>query len=80
MLGHHVRLDVSWYDRRSDNFADDDTFLNSGISFPISFRRAHIYGVESKLRIPEFKRITLEIAYSNMVGGPSFQLRVGCSL
>lgn len=80
MLGHHVRLDVSWYDRRSDNFADDDTFLNSGISFPISFRRAHIYGVESKLRIPEFKRITLEIAYSNMVGRAQLPITGGLLL
>ena len=34
-----------------NNFADDDLLLNTGVSFPIAFRRAEIYGAEVKLEI-----------------------------
>ncbi len=61
-------LDVSWFDRRGDNFADDDIFLNTGISFPIAFSRSQIYGVEAKLRLPTWKRFSAEGAYSYLVG------------
>jgi outer membrane receptor protein involved in Fe transport len=61
-------LDVSWFERNGDNFADDDVFLNTGISFPIAFSRAHIYGAEAKLRLPTWKRFSAEGAYSYLVG------------
>jgi len=35
-----ARLDATLYRRTFANFADDDVFLNTGISFPIAFRSA----------------------------------------
>jgi len=31
------------------NFADDDQLLNTGVSFPIAFRKSSIYGAEGKI-------------------------------
>lgn len=41
-----VRLDASFYRRTFNNYSDDDVFLNTGISFPISFHSADIKGVD----------------------------------
>ena len=32
------------------NFADDDLLLNTGVSFPIAFRRARVEGTEARHR------------------------------
>ena len=37
------------YRRNVNNFADDDQLLNTGVSYPIAFNRAVIYGAEGKL-------------------------------
>ncbi len=68
LLGDKSRFDLSWFDRRSRNFADDDVFLNTGISFPIAFSRAHIYGFEAKYRLSVWKGLSAEAAYSYLVG------------
>lgn len=51
-LGGAVRADVNWFDRRMDDFADDDLLLNTGVSFPIAFRRGFVHGAEVKLDVP----------------------------
>jgi len=51
-----------------NNFADDDLLLNTGVSFPIAFRRAEIHGVEVKLEIPHWGPVSGFISYSNMLG------------
>src|SRR6202140_1028047 len=35
-----VKLDVNYFRRYADNFADDDQLLNTGVSFPIAFRKS----------------------------------------
>ena len=45
-IGSHTRLDLNVYRRQSSNYADDDQLLNTGVSYPIAFRKAIIYGVE----------------------------------
>ncbi len=64
----HVRLDASYYLRDFTNFPDDDLLLNTGISFPIAFANAHIHGVEVKLEIPRWGRVSGFLSYSNMLG------------
>ena len=49
-----VRLDASWFDRAMSHFADDDLLLNTGVGFPIAFRRAEIRGTEVKLDGDEY--------------------------
>ena len=67
-LASHVRLDASFYRRTFVNYADDDVFLNTGISFPISFQRASIHGVDVKLAVPSWGRFSGFLSYSNMLG------------
>jgi len=63
-----LKLDLNYYDRRFDNYADDDLLLNTGVSFPIAFRRGTIYGTEAKLELPNWGRLSGQVSYSNMVG------------
>ena len=67
-LLRHLRIDVSHYRRTLDNFADDDLLLNTGVSFPIAFRKAEISGTEVKLEIPRWRSVTASVAYSRMRG------------
>jgi outer membrane receptor for Fe3+-dicitrate len=63
-----VKLDLSYYERRFTNVADDDVLLDTGISFPIALRKGNIYGAESKLEIPRWGRISGYLSYSYLVG------------
>jgi outer membrane cobalamin receptor len=63
-----LRLDASYYRRTFVNFADDDVFLNTGISFPIAFHSAQIRGVDVKLELPRWGGFSGFLAYSNMLG------------
>lgn len=63
-----LKLDVNVFRRAFDNYADDDLLLNTAISFPISFRKATIYGVESKLELPQWRRFSGFVSYSYIVG------------
>ncbi|HEX4594640.1 MAG TPA: TonB-dependent receptor [Bryobacteraceae bacterium] len=63
-----IRLDANYFRRSMDNFADDDVLLNTGVSFPIAFRKAEIHGVEAKLEIPRWGPVSGFVSYSNMLG------------
>jgi hypothetical protein len=66
-----VRLDATIYRRTFTNFADDDVFLNTGISFPIAFRSADIRGVDVKLTLPRCRAgapMSGFAGYSNLLG------------
>ncbi len=64
----NLKLDVSAFRRSVNNFADDDLLLNTAVSFPISFRKASIYGAEGKLEIPRWGPFSGFLSYSYMVG------------
>ena len=51
LLADRMRLDVNVYRRDVSNFADDDQLLNTGVSYPIAFDHAVIYGAEGKLEV-----------------------------
>jgi len=63
-----MRLDASVFQRSVDNYADDDLLLDTGVSFPIAFRKAEIYGAEAKLDLPRWRRFSGFAAYSYIVG------------
>jgi outer membrane cobalamin receptor len=63
-----LRLDVNYFDRRVNNFADDDQLLDTAVSFPVAFRKANIYGAEGKVDIPHWGRLSGFVSYSYMVG------------
>ena len=59
---------VSYFRREISNFSDDDLLLNTGVSFPIAFQHGSVYGVESKLEIPNWGPVSGYVGYSYMVG------------
>ena len=63
-----LKVDLNYYDRVFDNYADDDVLFDTGVSFPIAFRRGTIHGIEAKLDLPNWGRLSGQVAYSNMVG------------
>ena len=67
-LGNNVRVDVNYYLRNVNNYADDDQIDNTTISFPIAFRKAIIYGAEGKIEVPNWHKISGFASYSYMVG------------
>ncbi|WP_179638571.1 TonB-dependent receptor [Tunturibacter empetritectus] len=67
-FGDRIRLDVNVYRRDVSNYADDDQLLNTGVSYPIAFDHAVIYGAEGKLQVVRMGPLTGFISYSYMVG------------
>jgi hypothetical protein len=63
-----ARVDVTHYNRRMRNFADDDLLLNTGVSFPIAFDHAAISGTEVKFDLPRWRSVSGSFAYSYMMG------------
>jgi hypothetical protein len=63
-----MSLDVNYFNRRVNSFADDDQLLDTAVSFPISFAKANIYGAEAKLNVPHIWRFSGFASYSYMVG------------
>ena len=76
----HLRVDVNAFRRLVNHFADDDQLLNTAVSFPIAFRKADIYGAESKLEIPRWGKLNGFISYSYMLGSADFPVTGGLFL
>jgi len=79
-FGNHLRLDVNYYLRKVNNYADDDQIQNTTISFPIAFQKATIYGAEAKIEVPNWHRISGFLSYSYMVGAVWFPVTGGLFL
>jgi hypothetical protein len=76
----HVSLNTNFFWRRYHNYPDDDLLLNTGISFPISFALANIYGVETKLEVPHWGRFSGYASWSNLRGNGYFPVTGGLFL
>ncbi|MBV8729528.1 MAG: TonB-dependent receptor, partial [Acidobacteriia bacterium] len=76
----NVQLKTNFYWRGYRNFPDDDLLLNTGVSFPIAFSKAEIYGVEVKLDIPRWGPFSGYVSYSNMRGNGYFPVTGGLFL
>ena len=61
-----LRLDATVFSRSMSHAADDDLLLNTGVSFPIAFRRAEVAGVELKLETAEWRRASGYLSYGFM--------------
>ena len=75
-----LRIDANYYRRYADNYADDDQLLSTAVSFPISFRKAVIYGAEGKIEVPKWGRFSGFASYSYMVGNAWFPVNGGLFL
>jgi len=76
-LGSHLRADISHYWRTFRNSIDDDVFLNTGLSFPITFDTARVQGTEIRLEMPRWRKVSSFVSYSNMIGVASSPITGG---
>lgn len=63
-----LRLDANVFRRDFRNYSDDDVLLDTGVSFPIAFYRARIAGEEVRLALPQWRRFSGQVSYSNQSG------------
>jgi hypothetical protein len=76
----HIRLTGNFFWRRYHDYPDDDLLLNTGVSFPITFALANIYGEEAKLSIPRWGPLSGYIAWTNERGNGYFPATGGLFL
>lgn len=75
-----LRLDANMFRRQVNNYADDSQILSTGISFPIAFDHAILYGAEGKLQLAEWKGFSGFVSYSYIVGNAWFPVTGGLFL
>src|SRR5882762_3088395 len=63
-----LRLDANVFRRDFHNYSDDDVLLDTGISFPIAFRKARIAGEELQLAVTHWGRFSGYLSYANQSG------------
>jgi hypothetical protein len=64
----HLTLDANYFLRDIRNMQDDDLLENTGVSFPITFARGRIRGIEAKLQVPRWGRFSGFLSYANTRG------------
>jgi hypothetical protein len=74
---NHLRVGSNYFRRVVSNYADDSQIFNTTISFPISFRKAILYGFEGKIEVPEWHRFSGFGSYSYIVGNAWFPVTGG---
>ena len=79
-FSHRLRLDANYFRRFLSDFADDDQLDNTTISFPISFRKGIIYGLEAKIEIPDWHGFNGFGSYSYSVGNAWYPVTGGLFL
>jgi hypothetical protein len=79
-LWRAFRLEGVYYQRHSRNFGDDALLLNTGVSFPLTFDRAKVHGVEAKLELPRWRGFSGFASYSNMTATGQLPLTGGLFL
>ncbi|HUR33509.1 MAG TPA: TonB-dependent receptor [Vicinamibacterales bacterium] len=67
-FARRLRLDVTTYRRSFSQFADDDVFLNTGVSFPVAFASTRIAGLDAKVTLLPVRRVSGFVSYS-LLGG-----------
>jgi hypothetical protein len=75
-----LRVDTNVFRRDVNNYADDSQILSTGISFPIAFDHAILYGAEAKLEVQQWGRFSGFVSYSYIVGNAWFPVTGGLFL
>ncbi len=63
-----LRIEANVFRRDFHNYPDDDVLLDTGVSFPIGFEKARIFGEEVSLQVPHWWRFSGFLSYSNQAG------------
>ncbi|HEX8817699.1 MAG TPA: carboxypeptidase regulatory-like domain-containing protein [Terriglobales bacterium] len=75
-----LRFDANVFRRSVNNYADDSQILSTGISFPIAFDHAILYGAEGKLEVLQWGKFSGFASYSYIVGNAWFPVTGGLFL
>jgi outer membrane receptor for Fe3+-dicitrate len=75
-----LRMDANMFRRQVNNYADDSQILSTGISFPIAFDHAILYGAEAKLQVLQWGPFSGFASYSYIVGNSWFPVTGGLFL
>jgi hypothetical protein len=67
-FANRVRVDLAVFNRQMNDVADDDLLLNTGVSFPIAFRRAEINGAEARVDLRQWRKLSASLGYSYLRG------------
>ena len=79
-VNDHLRIDVNLFRRDVNNYADDDQLLNTGISYPIAFEKAILYGGETRVELVRLGKLSGFVSYSYIVGNAWFPVTGGLFL
>jgi outer membrane cobalamin receptor len=63
-----LRLDANVFRRDFRQYSDDDVLLDTGVSFPIAFAKARIFGEEIRMEVPQWGRFSGYLSYANQSG------------
>ena len=63
-----LRLDANVFRRDLRHYSDDDVLLDTGVSFPIAFAKARIFGEEVRVEVPQWGRLSGYLSYANQSG------------
>ena len=63
-----LRLDANVFRRDFRQYSDDDVLLDTGVSFPIAFTKARIFGEEIRLEVPQWGRFSGYLSYASQCG------------
>ena len=64
-LGNFLRLNMTVYQKRIQNFADKDQFFETGVIFPIAISQGRVTGEELRLESADFHGFHGFVSYSN---------------
>jgi hypothetical protein len=67
-IAGRLRVDLTAYNRSFTQFADDDVFLNTGVSFPVAWDSARIRGVDTKITLLPVRCVSGFASYSLLEG------------
>lgn len=77
---NRLRLDLNAFRRDERDYADDNQLQNTGISFPIAFDKAVLYGAEGKLNLVHAGKLSGFLSYSYLVGNAWYPVTGGLFL
>jgi hypothetical protein len=63
-----MRIEANVFRRDFRDYPDDDVLLDTGVGFPISFKKARIFGEELSVQAPRWWRFSGFVSFSNQAG------------
>jgi outer membrane receptor protein involved in Fe transport len=65
LLSRYLRLNLTVYQKRIQNFSDKDQFIETGVIFPIAIASGRVTGEEIRLESTDLKGFHGSVSYSN---------------